>query len=349
MSNAERCPPMAPPAGGPLREPRDAPLSANGSVAAAVYAAQFGTACNRLLIVHDDLVGKGFGWSARYWSTALLAAAGARRTLHEAPTPITNLTLVGSPYRWCTVPPFTNECFYQRWNDCDSTPDHEHAQLTHRHAHHTWGMTGLRHPAYDKQDVLHMELSDFKPEYWPHHNFAQEVAPLSNNSAQELSLAIVRLLFRPRHWVRTIADCVLRQAGIGMARVPHPAPPRAMATRAAAVHAGVRGGATRATAAGIMSARSGGGGGREHVVGRDAIGGSDAADGADGASRVAQQQGGDSVVGAPEPYLVIFMRDSVEKREELRSHAHGAPAAPSKASQGQAINRPLHRRRMDRS
>ena len=275
--------------------------SAAALASALLITNQFNTSCERLLVVHDDLTGKGLGWTTRNWQTALLVAASTGRVLHEAPAP-PELGSSTPKYRWCLQPPHTHECFYQRWNDCDHTPEHRRADLTHHPKHHTWGVQGLRGPREHGRAVLHMQLSEFPPERWskglaanaslPTHwpamarlvDAAQRThdhAPGAPRRGVEglgatlsakcgfgppscvLWIAATRFLFRPRRWVRSIGECVLARAGI---------PSRLY------VAAG--------TAEGARPSR-------------------------------------------PATYAVIFVRDSAEKRAELASHSHGWPSSAS--------------------
>ena len=75
--------------------------------AAAILANQFGTRCDRLLLVHDNLGGAGLGWSSNYWAIALAAAVQAGRVLHAVPSPIAPQIralppagVTGHPSRW---------------------------------------------------------------------------------------------------------------------------------------------------------------------------------------------------------------------------------------------------------
>ena len=93
----------------------DLPSPMRNDRQAAIYKNQFGTACDRFLLVEDNLVGKALGWLRNYWATAMAVAVQSRRVLHQVPPTGSNAT------RWCNVAPFTLECFYMRWNDCAST------------------------------------------------------------------------------------------------------------------------------------------------------------------------------------------------------------------------------------
>ena len=248
---------MTPPADLSTREARDEPTN---SSAAAILANQFGTSCNRLLIVHDDMVGKGLGWTVRNWQVAMLAAAQSGRVLHEAAAPQGNKSQDARefvPYRWCLQPPFTLECFYQRWNDCDDTPPvPQYRNLTHHRQGHGWGIIGLTGPRHANLPIIHMELSEFIPERW------------TPRGADFGPADVTRFMFRPRQWVRDIGDCILERAGI----------------------------------------RSGS---RRHAT----------------TSTLTPQSPFARRSSRPDPYAVIFVRDSAEKRAELRSHGHGWTSA----------------------
>ena len=93
-----------------------------------IHANQFSNnKCDRLLLVHDDLAGKGLGWSVRFWNTALLAALQSNRVLHEEAASDVQSEMTEAKKntskltnRWCDVPPYTLECFYKRWNSCEA-------------------------------------------------------------------------------------------------------------------------------------------------------------------------------------------------------------------------------------
>ena len=107
--------PMRPPGGLPAREagaserqPPKLDTWPRTLRAAAILANQFGTRCDRLLLVHDNLGGAGLGWSSNYWSIALAAAVQAGRVLHAVPSPSSANSSLAT--RWCDRPPFTLEC-----------------------------------------------------------------------------------------------------------------------------------------------------------------------------------------------------------------------------------------------
>ena len=112
-----------------------------------IHANQFSNnKCDRLLLVHDDLAGKGLGWSVRFWNTALLAALQSNRMLHEEAASDVQSEMTEAKKntskltnRWCDVPPYTLECFYKRWNSCEAIPSHRGLKLTWHKRGHSWG------------------------------------------------------------------------------------------------------------------------------------------------------------------------------------------------------------------
>ena len=67
------------------------------------------TRCNRSLILYDDAMTAGLGYSARLLGRALLVAVREQRVLINAPHPTA---------RWCGRPPYTLACHYEAWTHC---------------------------------------------------------------------------------------------------------------------------------------------------------------------------------------------------------------------------------------
>jgi len=65
--------------------------------------------CNRSLILYDDAMTAGLGYSARLLGRALLVAVREQRVLINAPHPTA---------RWCGRPPYTLACHYEAWTHC---------------------------------------------------------------------------------------------------------------------------------------------------------------------------------------------------------------------------------------
>ena len=77
---------------------------------------QFGSDCSRLLVLHDDAVGAGLGWTLRMTVYLLALAMSQNRTLVEAPASNTSDHRRG--WRWCTAEPGTLQCFFRPWTHC---------------------------------------------------------------------------------------------------------------------------------------------------------------------------------------------------------------------------------------
>jgi len=252
---------MATPAGMPPREaadeaspqPGQLPSALRDERAKVIYTNQFGTPCNRFLLVYDDLLDKGMGWLARYWSLALIAGVQAGRVLHEVAPP-------AGPTHWCAVPPFTLECYMARWNDCEvqSMPTASGIPTLHRRASQgTWGVEGLTRSKYLNRTALHMPLSAFAPVRWPSVHRPRQSSWSANETFSKLQHDATRFLFRPRTWVRECADCILSS---------DPLP------------------------------------------------------------------GGEAIATGVPPFAAVFIRDSLEKRQELHAHGHGLPSTEQFAS-----------------
>ena len=188
--------------------------------AAAIVANQFGTRCDRLLLVHDNLGGAGLGWSSNYWAIALAAAVQAGRVLHAVPSPSSANSSLAT--RWCDRPPFTLECYYLRWNDCEGTPLSDEVPVLKRIGHRaTWGVEGLASHHFTSQNFMHLPLSSFTAPRWPslHRKRpraattgAANASQLENETFAMLRSESLRFLFRPRAWVAQIGECVRARA-----------------------------------------------------------------------------------------------------------------------------------------
>ena len=240
--------PMRPPGGLPAREaaaserqPPKLDTWPRTLRAAAILANQFGTRCDRLLLVHDNLGGAGLGWSSNYWSIALAAAVQAGRVLHAVPSPSSANSSLAT--RWCDRPPFTLECYFLRWNDCEGTPSSDEVPVIKRIGHRaTWGVEGLASHHFTSQNFMHLPLSSFTAPRWPslHRKRpraattatargnakagmsqaesdvaaggAANASLLENETFAMLRSESLRFLFRPRAWVAQIGECVLARA-----------------------------------------------------------------------------------------------------------------------------------------
>ena len=211
---------MRPPLPLALREGGERPAPLRGlsaehdERAAAIYGNQFGTSCSRVLAVHNDLPDKGLGWLTRYWATAMLVAVHSKRVLHEVATPrLGNQSARWKP--WCAMPPYTLECYFMRWNDCnESAVSVEDVPTLHRRrTESTWGVLGLNLAKYRARPLVHMLLSSFTFDRWPglrwprpqellHLSVSGALTDTSANTTGEtfatLRSEAIRFLYRPR-------------------------------------------------------------------------------------------------------------------------------------------------------
>ena len=179
----------------------------NDGWAAAIRASQFGN-CSRLLLVEDDLVKAGLGFTAKIWTAALLVAMRDNRVLMEVrmvrPNATVevkhNLTMVRQhPFerpRWCDREPYTLQCLYMPWTHCQLPP----ADAT----------------------VIRPGGRPLKVNKWPH-NEPYVITGLGRIHRQGIfwhgaksaaTREAGRFLFRPRPWITAAADCVMREAGL---------------------------------------------------------------------------------------------------------------------------------------
>ncbi len=84
--------------------------------------------CNRSLILYDDAVTAGLGYTARLLGRALLVAVREQRVLINAPHPTA---------RWCGRWPYTLACHYEAWTHCPLPANLSGiGKWTHRSAYH---------------------------------------------------------------------------------------------------------------------------------------------------------------------------------------------------------------------
>ena len=148
----ERVLPYARVSTGPSRHPRlYLPNATRSQFDRVLFNNQYHSQCTRFLVVRNDLHGAGLGYVAKLMSFALSLAVNEGRVLIEE--------AVERPL-WCTVPPYTMQCFYRPWSDCKppSGPrpeykrdaDHERVlALSLRKFHHSalwWGASKLMTP-----------------------------------------------------------------------------------------------------------------------------------------------------------------------------------------------------------
>ena len=161
--------------------------------------------CNRYLLVKDDLTNSGLGWTARFWSVALLLAARASRVLMEVP-----LSDDGRGARWCTRPPFTLQCIYQRWTNCPM-PNMSDAVIFEDvcGGDRTCTLSGGRRGSFAHTRTLALNLSTIllRNPWWEH-------AALAPGGNDVIGMAHRFLFGAPRQWVHDLASCTMRGAGL---------------------------------------------------------------------------------------------------------------------------------------
>jgi hypothetical protein len=165
------------------------------SVREVIRANQFPTdlaACNHTLVLYDDALTAGLGYSARLISLALLVAVQEKRVLIYAPH---------HSARWCARPPYTLGCYYEPITHCPS-PVNLTAISKWSTRGSSLGLEARRGP----QSAAHVRISTSQIH---RANFWYKFHP-----PQPLHDATHELLFRPRSWVRDAARCMMRAASL---------------------------------------------------------------------------------------------------------------------------------------
>ena len=159
-----------------------------------IFASQFPQRCRRYLLFEDDLKGQGFGYTLNFLTAALLMAISESRVLLEVPvdptwmplgaavrwesvSPMTGFAAsavrgnrtwsTATKYsktgghrpaerpRWCSVPPFTLQCFYKPWTHCPRPKARKHMAPW---LHHSWPYVIASWPPI-QEDVVRIKLS----------------------------------------------------------------------------------------------------------------------------------------------------------------------------------------------
>ena len=105
-SVAPPAPPMAKSKFTILYEPEVEDVAA---LRAQLRSTQFPADCSRVMLLYDDAITMGLGYSALVLARALLVATKERRALINMPT---------KSARWCGRPPWTLNCVYEPWTHC---------------------------------------------------------------------------------------------------------------------------------------------------------------------------------------------------------------------------------------
>lgn len=155
---------------------------------------QFGSDCSRLLVLHDDAVGAGLGWTLRMTVYLLALAMSQNRTLVEAPASNTSDHRRG--WRWCTAEPGTLQCFFRPWTHCqpprNSSPPAEACRTSQ---------------ACDRRPMAHVSMQDFlKRNSW---------YGLRRYVKVHHSRAFIDVLWRPRPWLEAHIECAERACAFG--------------------------------------------------------------------------------------------------------------------------------------
>lgn len=181
-----------------------------------IEAAQNPVTCDYLLLVEDDLLFQGLGFTLQFWASALLVAMRSGRVLIEIPWNTSwpsSLVAAGQPNqstsarheapRWCEIPPYTLQCFYKHWTHCQAPSNdslHEFPRTHHTRRDGTPKYPLLRslpkEPPY-----LRMKLSWFK---------VSALGWVRGNAYH----AALRYLTSPRPWIKRIGACIMRSHGL---------------------------------------------------------------------------------------------------------------------------------------
>lgn len=159
---------------------------------AVLHANQFPSnpaACDRSLVLYDDALSAGLGYSARLIALALLVAVQEKRVLHNLPH---------STARWCARAPYTLGCYYEPMTHCPPPTNVTDAPK--------WSTRGSSFGLEGRQkrgaNIVRISTSQVhRSTFW--YKF---------HPPQALYAATHELLYNPRPWVRELADCIMRAA-----------------------------------------------------------------------------------------------------------------------------------------
>ena len=183
------------------------------------------------MLVEDDMLRAGLGFTGRLLASALLLAVRHGRVLLEVPQVHgTASNHSGMPYgRWCDQPPYTLQCAFEPWTHCAPPQSHRDVVIFETEC------TCLLHGKFemDRMPQLHTtNCTGHKDSLLNrgrcllHHKAAVMRVKLSSiyrmrflyespgDAAFSVLRAAQRYLFEPRPWVRALARCVQRQFGL---------------------------------------------------------------------------------------------------------------------------------------
>ena len=144
-----------------------------------IKANQFPESCDRMLILYDDAIEAGLGYTSKLIANALLLAIKEKRVLimKEHPT-----------RRWCSKFPFNLNCFYEPYTHC-KPPNKTLSQWSKRHI--------------NIKNVRITTLQIHRSSFW-----------YGAHPSKAIYEATYELLFRPRFWVREIGKCIMKESNI---------------------------------------------------------------------------------------------------------------------------------------
>ena len=149
------------------------------------------SACNRTLVLYDDALSAGLGYTAKLIALALLVAVQEKRVL---------IMMNHSTARWCARYPHTLSCFYEPITHC---PPPLNLSMSPKWATRGSSM-GLEYRRAHSANVMRISTSQIhKSTFW--YKF---------HPPQQLFAATHELLYKPREWVREAARCVMRAASL---------------------------------------------------------------------------------------------------------------------------------------
>jgi hypothetical protein len=148
-------------------------------------------ACNRTLVLYDDALTAGLGYTARLISLALLVAVQEKRVLILAPH---------STARWCARAPHTLGCYYEPITHC-TPPTNVSGAWKWSTRGSSFGLEGRRARSAPMARISTSQVH--RSTFW--YKF---------HPPQTLFAGTHELLFRPRAWVREAARCIMQAASL---------------------------------------------------------------------------------------------------------------------------------------
>ena len=191
--------------------------------------------CSRYMLVEDDMLRAGLGFTGRLLASALLLAIRSGRVLLEVPQVNgTASNLSGTPFsRWCDQPPHTLQCAFEPWTHCAPPQSHrdvvtfetECSCLLHGKFDidrmpqlHTTNCTGHKDSLLNRgRCLLHHKAAVMRVKLTSIYRL-RFLYESPGDAAFSVLRAAQRYLFTPRPWVRALARCFKRQHGLHSGR-----------------------------------------------------------------------------------------------------------------------------------